>query len=118
MIADEKGVVRRQNIFAKNRKWRFELRRAGGQLDQWPLLRIPHKRTFPIFKGQSDGLRSGGFPFSGSERRNRGEAQEIAPGAIAFPPLLMHCLKVGRTKAQGNAIFATRRLLETQEASR
>src|SRR4051794_25230240 len=52
MIADEKGVVGRDDVAIKDREWRFKLWRSAGQTDHRTLLRIFDKRPFAIFERQ------------------------------------------------------------------
>jgi hypothetical protein len=48
MIADEKGIVRRDRAVIEDRKWHLKLRRPAGQADHRPLLRIFHQRPFAV----------------------------------------------------------------------
>src|SRR6266851_312371 len=52
MIADEKGIVRRNGAIVEDGKWRLELRRPAGLADHRPLLRIFHQRPFAVVEGQ------------------------------------------------------------------
>ena len=48
MIADEEGIIGRENTFIKNGKWRFELRRPCGQANQFAFLRVFNERALSI----------------------------------------------------------------------
>jgi len=56
VVADEKGVVRRDRAFIENRERRLKLRRAAGQADHRPLLRISHERALAVIEWQRHGF--------------------------------------------------------------
>src|SRR3954452_653240 len=73
MIADEEGVVGRDDVCVKDGKRRLELRRPARQADHRALLRIFDKRPITVVERQ--GCRgckrpNGGGSYSGTDRRN------------------------------------------------
>src|ERR1700682_6298043 len=84
MVADEKGVVRRDDILIEDREWRFQLWRSARQADHRTLLRIFDERPLPVVERQRrrgcECAQRGGC-HSGTERRNGGTGMlyEAAP---------------------------------------
>src|SRR5882672_5499142 len=84
MVADEKGVVRRDDILIEDREWRFQLWRSARQADHRTLLRIFDERPLPVVERQRRRgceCAQGGGCHSGTERRNGGTGMlyEAAP---------------------------------------
>src|SRR5438477_2625745 len=95
MVADEKGVVRRDDIRIEDGEWRFQLWRPARQPDHRTLLRIFDERPFPVLERQHCRGRKGAQGrgcHSGTERcdGSPGMLYEAAPidhSISAFPSL-------------------------------
>src|SRR5437016_3616256 len=73
MIANEEGVIRRDDVLIKNGERRFQLRRASREANERTFLRIFYKRALAMFERQRDGLI--GEKFCGGRARKTGRKQ-------------------------------------------
>jgi hypothetical protein len=71
MIADEKGVVRRDRSVVEDVERGLELRRPAGQADHRTLLRILHQRPFAVVERQCQVIERKGFRRSNAGRKRR-----------------------------------------------
>jgi hypothetical protein len=53
MIANEEGVIGRENAVIEDGKRCLQLRRSSGEAEQRPFLRVRHQRALAILEGQA-----------------------------------------------------------------
>src|ERR1700738_4560286 len=105
MVANEKGVVRRDDIRIEDREWRFQLRRSARQAYHRTLLRILDERPCPVLERQRCRGRKctqRGGCHSGTERRNG------RPGMFYEAPSVDHRISsflIGRRPRRSGAAW-------------